>query len=323
MPFSHHSHSGQFCGHAKNTLEEVVQAAIGRKMRVFALTEHMPRADEDLYPEEIEGSLTAAHLEKLFDDYYFEALRLQKKYASQIKILVGVEIDWIRPSSHEYISNLLKKYQFELFIGSVHHVHEKPIDYDYNFYAVAREMSGGSDEKLYEAYFDLQYQMLELLKPPIVGHFDVIRLKADEPDGSLMHWPGVWHKISRNLDLVAGYGGILELNSAALRKGMAQPYPQQEICNLFLEKGGQFTLSDDSHGVDQVATNYDKLLQFVERTGIKEVVYLRQGSATTDARFPNISTDIVTLQDLKEIWARARALETSDGQATREKAIIK
>ena len=248
MPFSHHSHSGQFCGHAKDTLEDVVHAAISRNLRTFALTEHMPRLDEDLYPEEvsslrvlgdmanlrlqIEGSVTAAHLEKVFDGYYVEALRLQKAYASRINILVGVEVDWIRPSSRDYISNLLKKYQFELFIGSVHHVHVNPIDYDHSCYAAAREISGGSDENLFEDYFDLQYQMLEALKPPIVGHFDVIRLKADNPDGSLMQWPGVWHKISRNLDLVAGYGGILELNSAALRKGMAEPYPQGEICKV-------------------------------------------------------------------------------------------
>ena len=53
MPFSHHSHSGQFCGHAENTLEEVIQTAIGKKMDLYAMTEHMPRDDEDLYPEEV------------------------------------------------------------------------------------------------------------------------------------------------------------------------------------------------------------------------------------------------------------------------------
>lgn len=53
MPFSHHSHSGQFCSHATNTLEEVVKHAIEKRMEVFALTEHMPRKEEDLYPEEV------------------------------------------------------------------------------------------------------------------------------------------------------------------------------------------------------------------------------------------------------------------------------
>ena len=57
MPHSHHSHSGQFCKHASGTLEDVVQAAIARGFKTFALTEHCPRfRDKDLYPEEIEVS---------------------------------------------------------------------------------------------------------------------------------------------------------------------------------------------------------------------------------------------------------------------------
>lgn len=53
MVFTHHSHSGQFCGHAKNTLEEVILNAIEKKMEMIALTEHIPRDEEDLYPEEV------------------------------------------------------------------------------------------------------------------------------------------------------------------------------------------------------------------------------------------------------------------------------
>lgn len=53
MPFSHHSHSGQFCGHAENSLEEVVQTAIEKKLEVFVLTEHMPREEEDFYSTEV------------------------------------------------------------------------------------------------------------------------------------------------------------------------------------------------------------------------------------------------------------------------------
>ena len=54
MPFSHHSHSGQFCqGHAKDSLEHVIQTAIAKKMQTFCLTEHMPREKIDFYPEEV------------------------------------------------------------------------------------------------------------------------------------------------------------------------------------------------------------------------------------------------------------------------------
>ena len=53
MPYTHHSHSGQYCAHAKDTLAEVIQTAIGKKMQVVAMTEHMPREQQDLYPEEV------------------------------------------------------------------------------------------------------------------------------------------------------------------------------------------------------------------------------------------------------------------------------
>jgi histidinol-phosphatase (PHP family) len=40
--------------HAKDTLEEMIQEAIRRGMKVFALTEHAPRDQMvDLYPEEV------------------------------------------------------------------------------------------------------------------------------------------------------------------------------------------------------------------------------------------------------------------------------
>ena len=166
-----------------------------------------------------------------------------------------MEIDWIRPSSELFIKNLLIAYPLEFFIGSVHHVHNTPIDYDHEMYAQAREIAGGSDERIFEDYFDLQFSMLKALKPPIVGHFDVIRLKADDPNGSFKRLEGVWQRISRNLDFIADYGGAMELNSAALRKGMLEPYPNAEVCKV----GVVGTAPTLSHG--------SKLLTGVPREG--------------------------------------------------------
>ncbi|KAK5187871.1 hypothetical protein LTR16_009337, partial [Cryomyces antarcticus] len=159
-------------------------------MEVFAMTEHMPRDEEDLYPEELEINTTAAGLLQLFDDYYAEAVRLRRAYASQIKLLVGFETDWIRPSSLKLTEDLLNKYQFDLFVGSIHHVRTVPIDFDQPKYEEARRVTGGTDEKLFEAYFDEQYGMLQALKPPVVGHFDLIRLKSDDPERSFKQWAG-------------------------------------------------------------------------------------------------------------------------------------
>ena len=143
-----------------------------------------------------------------------------------------MEIDWIRPDSKKDIEDLLNKYQFDLFIGSVHHVHNIPIDYDKELYLAVRKKAGGTDEDLFSDYFDSQFEMLRALKPPIVGHLDLIRLLSDDPNVDCRKWPGVWEKIHRNLKFIAEYGGIIELNTAALRKGLKEVYPRGEICKV-------------------------------------------------------------------------------------------
>lgn len=55
---SHHSHSGQFCRHAKDNLESVVARAVELGFTAYGLTEHAPRyREEDLFPEEVSVSM--------------------------------------------------------------------------------------------------------------------------------------------------------------------------------------------------------------------------------------------------------------------------
>lgn len=304
MPYSHHSHSGQFCGHAQNTLEEVVQAAIAKRFHTFSLTEHIPRPQEDFYPEEAE-SHTEQSLAKLFDDFIVEAHRLRDAYSDQIQILIGFETEYIRPSTLHIIRGILDKYTFDFFMGSVHHTHTIPIDFDRAMYEQARDKAGGTDERLFEDYFDSQYEMLQELQPPVVGHFDLIRLLSDHRDADFQGMPGVWDRIKRNLEYVASYGALLELNSSGLRKGLAEPYPCLPICQMFLRMGGGFVMSDDSHGIDQIGTNYARLLAFIRKAGIDQIHYADRAGVRKDSRFPNAGFSSIAVTDLAQspFWA--------------------
>lgn len=175
-------------------------------------------------------------LGKQFNDYYFEARRVQRVYAPAINVLVGFESEWIRPSTHVKITDLLHKYRFDLFVGSVHHVCGVPIDISKAQYELALSKAGGTTELLFQKYFDEQFEMLQALKPPIVGHFDLIRLFHDEKGiMSFDKLPEVWSKIHRNLEFIAAYGGLLELNTAAIRKGLREAYPTRDICRVCLK----------------------------------------------------------------------------------------
>lgn len=233
MPFSHHSHSGQFCpGHAQDSLEDVIKAAIAKKMQVFALTEHMPRHEQDWYPEEKLRGRTMSQVFENEANYFKEAMRLRHQYQSQISLPIGFETDWCGPHSLELIHRSLEKYNFDFFMGSIHHVRGIPIDYDAPSYETAKQHAGGTDEDLFKLFFDEQLEMLQALRPIVVGHFDLIRLLSSNFDVSLKSMPEVWLGILRNLDFVASYGGILEINTAAWRKGMQEPYPATEVCQV-------------------------------------------------------------------------------------------
>ncbi|KAI9732280.1 MAG: histidinolphosphatase [Claussenomyces sp. TS43310] len=289
MAFSMHSHSGQFCpGHAKDQLEAIVQRAIELHMRMFAVTEHMPRTEvKDLYPEERgSGSPLSSHQvaanetivshRPRHEAYIQEAVRLRAKYQDRIPLLIGFEAEWIRPAYAPLIRELARDPNVDFFLGSVHHVHEIPIDYDPATYRRARAAAGGNDERLFEDYYDAQYEMLQALSPPVVGHFDVIRLLSDEPDADIRSAPEVWAKVLRNLKLIRAQGGLLEINSSALRKGLKEPYPVRCICKEFIRLGGKFTLSDDSHGIAQVGLNFGPSTAYLKSLGVEEVYYLER-----------------------------------------------
>ena len=222
---------------------------------------------------------------------------MRAKYSKQIKVLIGFEGEWIRPSYSIFINKLNQN--VDSFVGSIHYGHGIPIDYNILFYSCAREAAGGTDKRLFEDYFDFQLQMLETLKPKVVGHFDLIRLLSDEPNRDLRVWKGIWKKIVRNLRVIVEQGGLAEVNSAALRKGLKEPYPGRAICEVFLSMGGRLTLSDDCHGLEQVGTNFGKTVEFLEGIGITEVWLLEPGETVGNSKRV-ISTRSIKLEDIKK-----------------------
>ncbi|RIB01178.1 histidinol-phosphatase [Gigaspora rosea] len=279
MPFSHHSHSGQFCQHAKGKLEEIVQEAIKKKFLVYGLSEHCPRYRiQDLYPEE--SHLQPSDLSKTFSEFVTEARRLQEKYKSQITLLVGLESEYITNSSTTEIQNLVSQYNLDYFVGSVHHVHETPIDYDLKTFEIALSKSAisnnytegsvnSAEENLFASYFDSQYQILKDLKPMVVGHFDVIRIFRQNFELTDF----LYKKIERNIEFVVEYGGLFEINTAGFKK-IQCAYPQRDILKLIIEKGGKLTISDDCHTPQSVGMNYHKLYDYLKEFNINELYYL-------------------------------------------------
>lgn len=244
----HGGHSGQFCSHARDALEDVIQAYIAAGFTWVGITEHMPPPDDRfLYPEERQAGLDARLVLERFDRYMQEGRRLQAQYAGQLEIFIGFETEacsGAMPLARE----LADKYHPDYLLGGVHHVADIPFDCSRETYEQAVAATGGI-EALYCRYFDLQYELIQTLRPKVVAHFDLIRI-FDTDYAVRWQQPAIARCIERNLDLIRRLDLIMDYNVAALRKGGTEPYLSAPILDRVKSLGIAVVPSDDSHSAD-------------------------------------------------------------------------
>lgn len=69
-----------------------------------------------------------------------------------------------------------------------------------------------------------------------------------------------------------------------------------------LRKGGHFTLSDDSHGIQQIATHYVQTFDFLETTGVDKIVRFEShvhGPSGQDGHMSGVKTTSISLAALR------------------------
>jgi histidinol-phosphatase (PHP family) len=261
----HGGHSGQFCSHAADDLVSVVAAYAAQGFAWVGLTEHMPPPeDRFVYPEERQAGLDAAALRRRFAAYMAEARRLQRNWEAVLPIRVGFETEACS-GALDLARRLVAEFHPDYIVGSVHHVADIPIDVSPAIYADAAARCGGLQE-LYLAYFDLQLEMIETLRPRVIGHFDLVRLFDPDYAKRLAAAP-VARRIARNLEQVRRIGAILDLNVAALDKGAFEPYPAAVIRQQARRLDIALVPGDDSHGVATVGRHFDRAVALLQSEG--------------------------------------------------------
>ncbi|OQY52873.1 MAG: histidinol phosphatase [Desulfobacteraceae bacterium 4572_89] len=261
----HGGHSGQFCCHARDTLEDIIQAYIEKGFRTAGITEHIPPVDDKfLYPDEIKLGLTAQDLFQRFTLYFKELKRLKALYQKDIIIYMGMETETCS-GYIPHVKNLIKKFKPDYIVGSVHHVNDICFDYSRKEYEKAIQKCG-SLEKLYLQYFDLQYDMIKTLRPFVVGHFDLIRIHDEDYEKRLFNRK-ILGKIQRNLLLIKNLGMVMDFNLRPLARGEKEPYITQPLLKTVKKLNIPVVPGDDSHGSTQAGTHIQKAIQILEELG--------------------------------------------------------
>ncbi len=261
----HGGHSGQYCNHARDLLEEFLKRYIELGFKKVGITEHVPPInDQFLYPDEIAAGLTAIDLYKRFEEYFIQINELKKKYKSKIQIFSGMETETY--SGYDaHIKKLILTFQPDYIVGSVHHINDICFDYSQKEYNRLSAICG-SYEAMYEIYFDLQYEMIQKLKPFVVGHFDLIRIYDPDYKNRLLH-PSIDIRIKRNLKLIKSLNLVMDYNLRPLAKGEKEPYITDSILQTARKMDISVVPGDDSHGVSEAGLNVDKAITTLNKLG--------------------------------------------------------
>ncbi len=251
----HGGHSGQYCCHAQDDLAAVVAEYARQGFKWVGLTEHMAASARYLPAEERRAGLGAEAVWERFAGYFAEARRLQAAYADRLELFVAFETEAYSGCLAE-VEAMVERFAPQYLVGSVHHVNDVPFDASEQDYRRAVAEAGGT-AALYCDYFDLQLQLIEALRPAVVGHFDLVRVH-DADYLNTLRQPEVWRRAERNMKRIAALDLIVDFNVRALAKGQPEPYVAAPLLRLAKSLGVRVAPGDDSHGVATVGLGLDR-----------------------------------------------------------------
>jgi len=261
----HGGHSGQFCCHAQDSLEDLIKAYISKGFKAVGISEHMPPPGHRfLYPDELKQGLSVKDLEDRFSRYFLELERLKQKYKSDIRIFKGFETETVT-GSPALVRSLIQEFNPDYIVGSVHHLNDRCFDYSRQHYeAIAADFD--SLDAMYMAYFDAQYEMILDLRPFVVGHFDLIRIYDPDFEARLDK-PEISKRIRRNLSVIKDLGLVLDYNLRPLAKGEKTPYLTPAILERAKGLGIPVIPGDDAHSKEQAGMFVDRAVQSLKNMG--------------------------------------------------------
>ncbi|KAA6330546.1 Histidinol-phosphatase [termite gut metagenome] len=266
---NYHSHCS-FCD-GRAPLEEFIKAAIAQGFTSYGVSSHAPLPFSTHWTMDREK----------VSDYLGEFARLKEKYASQIELYVGMEIDYLNEESNPaciYFRELPLDYR----IGSVHLLYDdkgEVVDIDCkpeSFCAIIDEHFGGDIVRVVRLYYERLLRMAELGGFDILGHADKIHYNAS------LYRPGLtdedWYeRLMRDyFSAIAREGYMVEINTKAYLQ-LGTFYPNERYFPLLEELGIRVSVNSDAHYPERINSGRAEALSALKKAGYSTVMELHKG----------------------------------------------
>ena len=258
----YHTHNS-WCNHARGDVEAYIQAAIKKGLSEIGIAGHFPM---NLMPHASQVDQWAMNPDQ-FPEYLRISHDLRVKYADQIEVKVGSEVDFFPSVFNEYkraVSPYLD--QLDYLIGSVHtlpfHDGAKCIDGPDN----PKLMQQYGVDELYRIYYDTLRQLADTGFFQIVGHCDLPKKIGVLPTEA------TWPHVLSFLDAVEANGMTVEINTSGFIRPVGVQYPDDKIILELVRRQIPLVLGSDAHHPNHVGFRFPviiaKLRQFEKKAGV-------------------------------------------------------
>ena len=259
-----HIHS-TYCD-GKNSLEELICAAVDKKMDAIGFSGHSHTSFDESY------CMSAENTEK----YIRDIRKLKLKYKDSIEIYLGIEKD--------RFSDITDLDRFDYVIGSVHYAAKNgvyiPVDESAEILMNGvNEHYEGDIYSFCEDYFRLVCSLADDSTADIIGHFDLVT-KFNERDKLFDTTDKRYvSAVNEALYLLAAKDKIMEINTGAISRGYRTiPYPDEDILIKWRKLGGRIIFSGDAHSIDGMCFKFDQAERLTKKCGFKTSVVFKNGS---------------------------------------------
>jgi histidinol-phosphatase (PHP family) len=246
IPLKSDIHSHSTFSDGKNSMEEMVLAAIDNGLEVYGLSDHSPTPFPAFW----------AMKDDRIGEYLTEGRRLQKKYEAKIKILIGMEVDYF-PDYENHLSRLPLD-ELDYVIGSVHFLPIKNTDGHYIGMDLSKEMFSeaikkiGGIEKTVELYYQTMKRATSINEFSLMGHYDVIK-KFNHGNFFFNEQESWYVEYVRNaLEATSKNQKAVEINISAKRRGLDDFYPSSAFCEYARTLNIPLLRTSDAHNVNDL-----------------------------------------------------------------------
>jgi len=271
IKFNYHSHT-TYCDGA-NTMEDMVKSAIDKGLKYYGISSHGP------VPFETDWTMP---MEKL-EGYLKEVDGMKNKYADEICIFKGLEIDYIPGLGASHLDMDIIDC-LDYYVGSVHYLAHFnngvmwTVDYTRDELEQGiKESFAGNTRDAIEFYYKCVGQMALELKPDILGHLDLI--KKSNSGNYFFDEKDQWYieAIMDCLGKIKEGGSAVEINSGGKARGYTtEYYPSDWIIKEMVKMDIPMTVSSDSHTLEGVDYEFREMLDKLNELGCKKVRVLTE-----------------------------------------------